>query len=290
MKVAYCVLCHRNSIILEELIYQLKDEDIYIHVDKKSDINEFNLDSRANNIKFLNDRVDVRWGDYSTILAIINLLKEIKDKNYDYVFLLSGDCLPLKDKESIKKYLSDNIGKEYLGVMDINEDNIKNIKYLYREYAFKKNKNIFEKIFFKFQRKFGFLKTNKYFKYLPSVNKGCLWFTLTGECCKYILEYIEKNPKYLNAFKGSYCGDEMFIQTIVCNSKFKNRLNDIDLNDNYMALRYIDWETGPDLPKVLDESDFERIINSNKNVLFARKFSEDIDIKEYRKFLEANSN
>lgn len=57
-----------------------------------------------------------------------------------------------------------------------------------------------------------------------------------------------------------------------------------------MHLADIHWETGPDLPRVLDESDFERIISSNKNVLFARKFSEDIDIKEYREFLEANSN
>lgn len=30
-------------------------------------------------------------------------------------------------------------------------------------------------------------------------------------------------------------------------------------NDNLMALRYIDWESGPEYPKILNETDFKKI-------------------------------
>lgn len=41
------------------------------------------------------------------------------------------------------------------------------------------------------------------------------------------------------------------------------------------CLRYIDWENGPEYPKILREEDYEKIIDSK--ALFGRKFDENVD-------------
>lgn len=66
------------------------------------------------------------------------------------------------------------------------------------------------------------------------------------------------------------------------NSDYKNNIYKYDIteNDSNMALRYIDWKTGPQYPRVLNENDFDKIKNSN--CLFARKFDENIDFEKYR--------
>lgn len=46
-----------------------------------------------------------------------------------------------------------------------------------------------------------------------------------------------------------------------------------DKYGNTTDLRYVDWSEGEDHPKILDESDYEKIMTSGK--LFARKFDEE---------------
>lgn len=59
------------------------------------------------------------------------------------------------------------------------------------------------------------------------------------------------------------CGEEIFFQTILLNSSFKNNI----VNNH---LRYMDWNapTGT-LPKILSADDFEKIYK--KDFLFCRK-------------------
>ncbi len=49
-----------------------------------------------------------------------------------------------------------------------------------------------------------------------------------------------------------------------------------------MSLRYIDWETGPEFPKLLDNSDFKKLMNSN--ALFARKINPSLSLLEIEQF------
>ena len=78
MRVAYCVVCHRRSKILDEMIDILgKDNDIYIHVDKKSNINDFiDLSDR---VKLIKERVNVQWAGFTLVKATLNLLSNVKD-------------------------------------------------------------------------------------------------------------------------------------------------------------------------------------------------------------------
>ena len=134
--------------------------------------------------------------------------------------------------------------------------------------------------------KYLFLFRKKDISHLPTLYKGSTWFTLTKEAVNYVLEYVDKNPQYLNTFENSLCGDEVFFQTIIFNSYLRNRIHGIDscISDCEMGMRFIDWETGPDYPRTLDSSDFPKMIKSG--MLFSRKVDTKIELKELENLLK----
>ncbi|WP_349087531.1 hypothetical protein [Anaerobutyricum soehngenii] len=98
-----------------------------------------------------------------------------------------------------------------------------------------------------------------------------------------LVSYVLKNKKKIKkVFNYTMC-DEMFLQTIVYNSSFKDKLYDKDYDDSCLGnQRYIDWKRGT--PYTFRNEDFEELINSN--CLFARKFNEKIDCKIIDRLLE----
>lgn len=197
MKIAYCILCHKYNRILKTCIELLKDKnediEIYIHVDNKSNINEFfNLREKVN---FIEKRIDVYWGHISQVKATLALLRETQKKNYDYIFFISGDDLPLKSNQEIKEFLIQNNGKEFIEVQEC-EDKIFNqrLRRISILSTIKRNKNYFEKIKTKIIRKINKIlrNENKYLDKLPKIYFGSSWFTITTNFRDYIFEYLEK--------------------------------------------------------------------------------------------------
>ena len=47
-------------------------------------------------------------------------------------------------------------------------------------------------------------------------------------------------------------------------------------------IRYIEWNSGPDFPKTLDENDFNKMKSSD--MFFARKLEKDISLEKLKKF------
>lgn len=68
--------------------------------------------------------------------------------------------------------------------------------------------------------------------------------------------------------KYTLCADEIFIQTILWNSPFRERMHCTN-NANTGSMREIDWEHGS--PYIWQDHDYQTLINSNK--IFARKFN-----------------
>ena len=53
----------------------------------------------------------------------------------------------------------------------------------------------------------------------------------------------------------------------------------------YQALRYIDWKSGPEYPKILNNDDFDLI--KKTECLFARKFDDNLDVEMFmEKFIK----
>ena len=108
-------------------------------------------------------------------------------------------------------------------------------------------------------------------KYNVVFYKGANWFSITDALTQYI---IEKKDWIKEVFRYARCGDEMFLQTLVMNSKFKNSLIKNNFCDNYSTIQYcIDWHRGS--PYVFKKEDVSLLIDSN--MCFARKFDMNID-------------
>lgn len=274
MKLAYMIQAHTNEVQIYKLIEALNDinTDFFIHIDKKSDnVFKYLVDkySDAKNVFFVYNRVDVNWSGYSQVQATINLLKLVisKDKEYDYVTLLSGQDYPIKSKNEIQRILSLNYGKEFIQYNSIGN-------YFWRIKCYnlftenKNNRKVYIKVINKILRCIQ-MKTPRR-KNLDNLDLyvGSQWFTITYSCVKYIVDYIDKNAKYISDFRYTACADEHFFQIIILNSNFKSNV----INDN---LRHIVWNNSSNSPKTFKIEDLDELVSSKK--LFARKFDINLD-------------
>ena len=76
--------------VINQLISHMPDDwGIYIHIDKKSDIDSFNIDSRAHVCSIYKSY----WGSKEHLDAMLAILKEAYDSpaGYDYFHYISGD-------------------------------------------------------------------------------------------------------------------------------------------------------------------------------------------------------
>lgn len=283
-KHAYLIASHNEFNILKILISLLdyEENDIYIHIDKK--IKDFNKNDLLKDIKYASvefvSPCSINWGGYSQIRYELSLLKEATKKYHDYYHLISGVDLPIKSHKEILDFFDKNFGKEFIEFDDEYEK--EKIEYRIRYYHFLQDKvgkrrgiigkflyNI-ERIIVKIQK---ILRINRIKNCEEYFYKGTNWFSITHDLAVYI---VNKEKQIRSQYKYTYCADEVFLHTIVRNSEFSNRV----VND---CLRYIDWDRGQ--PYVFTEEDFELLTNSDK--IWARKFSEEKDIKIVKKIYNA---
>jgi len=129
----------------------------------------------------------------------------------------------------------------------------------------KKHKKLIRKIV-RLQIKLGFKRP--FYKNFPELYGGSTYWTLPREILTYVLNYTNENPRFLKRFSHSFCAEEIYFQTIILNSPFKNNI----VNNN---LRYIEWEPGKPNPRIFTTEDFDSLKVSSQ--LFARKFDIGID-------------
>lgn len=269
LKIAFLILAHKNPSQIVSFIETLDCEQttFFIHIDKKSNIiNDNSLEKIKNkkNVYFTKKREKVSWGGYGDVAATLHLLNECLEKDaFDYVSLHSGQDLPIKNKYEIRDYLKKNQGIEFINYHKIPlkgwlpDNGLERIRYFWfvEEYGLDKSFVLYED-----QKRLNIER--EFFNDLQPYG-GSQWWTITRECAQYITEYVNRNPKYCDYFRYTLLPDEVFFQTIILNSHFKDRI----INDN---LTYIDWNSGPQYPRSLTSQDFQKLIKSDK--LFARKF------------------
>ncbi|MEX9756490.1 beta-1,6-N-acetylglucosaminyltransferase [Providencia vermicola] len=281
----YGIVCHRRNDSFDCLVSELlKSENsiIIVHVDKKADITDFSIYRGMDRIIFVTNRIDVRWGGVSQIEATLELIKLAENYDYSYFSLLSGDDACVRSVQKIECFLNKHDGYEFLG-QDTKNKFEHRVKYIHPWFYFKKgnNRSIIDKVLVKICDKahsIGILRQNM--DGVPKLYKGSNWFTLTKKAIEYILNYIKNNPNYIKVYKKSFCADEVFFHTILFNSNLKEN---IYLNGTYNSLRYVDWKTGPDFPRFLDKTDFEKIKGSD--ALFARKMSHTLTDSDIRSLI-----
>jgi len=268
VKIAIMMLVHKNEDQVKRLVRHLsKDFDIYVHIDKRTPIKIQNEDT-----VFVYKKYKAYWGSFNQIMATLYLLGEAYKKGYDRYVLISGEDLPIKPNEEIKRFFENN-QNEYITI-----DKLPTTKYL--KAGFKRvtkywcNKrrmgkyNIIFRIIGKIERiAFSVISIIRTRPIDYEFYGGTNWFNITNACVKSIFEFIRNDNNYIQRFKWTRCGDEIFYQTII------HKIDHLKVIDN--CLRYIDRRNGGAHPRTLREEDYEKIINSDN--LFARKFDIAVD-------------
>lgn len=279
MKHAYLIMAHKNWAQLRLLLDMLDDQrnEIYLHIDAKSTDFEPSLLADATSLSkvHLIPRMRVNWGGISQIECEINLLQEATKTTHDYYHLLSGADLPLHSTNYIDKFFNEHRGMEFVQFTSIapaakhpDRDRIS----LFHPWVNSDNQGLFLKALEKSSTIAQKLVHIDRLKDMDIIlGKGANWFSITHDFAQYVLSVY---PQWKYIFEQSFCADELFLQTILLNSKFKNKVYYKKSDDNNKAImRLIDWHRGT--PYTYRMDDFHLLEQSH--MLFARKFDEKID-------------
>jgi len=276
MRIAYVVMAHKNPQVLKRTIATLSSENcaFFIHIDLKSNINDFSSISGAN-VFFSDERMPVYWGEFSQVEAMLLLLQQAIERpdNYDYFVLLSGSDYPLRSGRYTETFLEENRGSDFMDLVKMPAPGkpISRIKTL----RFQSDKPV-RRFAVRALAKLGLAQRN-YRKYLGNLEpySGGTW-ALTRDACHYLLTFIECNPHVTKYFQDTFAPDEAFFHTILGNSKFASRIR--------RGLFYTDWSARGAHPTMINdrhvaffESQEKIFLNDmygSGEVLFARKFSD----------------
>lgn len=275
MKHAYLICAHNNFELLKSLVRMLDDpdHDIYIHIDKKSafDETEFTSLTKHSMVTFT-ERIRVSWGGTSIIEAELMLLEAALRRGYDYYHMLSGADLPIKTNQQIKAFFEEHKGKEFVA-FDVLACETNNFLHRMSLYFFEEPENpVQKKLYQKFNIPLRKLQTRLHVNRIRNSNiefkKGSAFFDITDGFARWAVDKMRNDSQYRRAFSHVHCGDEVFVQTLLHNSPFRdNRVQDMT--------RFIDWDKHGDSPETLTMEYWQRLCASP--ALFARKFNPDVD-------------
>ena len=276
MRHAYLIMAHGNFPILEKQIRFLDspNADLYIHIDAK--VRDFDFDAfrslpRHSRLIFT-DRIPVIWGHHSQIECELLLLKAAVPGQYDYYHLLSGVDVPVKTRSYIENYFAGHSGVNFLHFHNdpINREHSDRARYYYPLQPLDIHNRIIRlglrRLTVLVQR--PFVDRTKALEPGIVLQKGANWFSITHELAVYVLS---KEDWIREHFRSTFCADEVFLQTLVASSDFKNTLpDDYHGLDHKNCLRYVDWRRGK--PYTFRPEDYEELIHTGPEYLFARKF------------------
>ncbi len=271
LRIAVLVLAHKNSTQVEKLLKILTLKfDVYLHIDAKSNLetNEFAI---FQNVTVIKSR-KISWGSFSMVQATLDLLQLAHARKYDRYILISGQDLPTKTPEQISEFFERVPDLEFvegLNLKDWDKGGLDRISLFHgpspvgalglRKFLLQ----LFD---------FASMKVQKYFrvhrKTAWDFYCGPQWVDLTGFAAERILQLVESAPDFLRRFKFTSCADEIFFPTALHYLGIEDRIAN-------QTLRFIDWESGPEYPRILRVEDISRLDNGSH--IFARKFDEKVD-------------
>lgn len=225
-KHAYCIIAHNEPEVLKTLVTLIDDirNDIFLMVDKKTDISIFEGIKPQYSRLFLAPRIDIRWGGQSQIKAELEIFGcAVKNGPYKIYHLLSGVDLPIKSQDYIHTFIEEHPNTEFVGFAkgDSNKEDLRfKTQYYHFFMPFVKHKNKKLRMLgnrlshysLELQKR---LKVKR--KYDLELKKGSNWVSITHPFCQYLLA----QKKYiLRTFKYMSCADEIYKQSLLWNSSF----------------------------------------------------------------------
>ena len=275
MKDCYLVLCHNRPWQVNALSAYLAEQghDVFIHVDASSpaaaDIRTSDL------VHLVENRVAVKWGSFSMVAAEMELIRAAmaSGKEYRYVHLISGQCLPAMGKDKMEACLNAAYAQKQQMITCSEEPITKGwgrkgrlyrIAVWYPQFMVDRNSK-WHYVYRKWMKLWRFTGIRRFSwkKYAP-FHYGSQWWSLTGDCVRNIVKYVDGHPDFYDFFRHTFCSDEMFVQTTI---KHIEEAPNITNNRRFMI-----WRRSMS-PSDLTEEEWPQVRESG--ALFARKFAMD---------------
>jgi Core-2/I-Branching enzyme len=279
MKIAYLVLVHQNPQLLKravELLSRDTECTFFIHMDRKSDFQQFS-GIHGDSIHWSEQSIPVYWGEFSLVRAAFLLLQQAvkQPECYDYFVLMSGSDYPLRTGSYIRAYLESNSGFEFMNMIRMPAPGFPLSKINTVRYP---SDQPICRFATRALAKAGLAQRDAR-RYLPGLEPYCgsQWWTISRRAAQYVLEFVRDHPEVERFFAKTFTSDEMFFQTILGNSPFRDKIH-----RNFV---FTDWPRGGNHPLELTEKHlnaFEScdvvVIDDEWGVseaLVARKFSDE---------------
>ena len=286
---AFLIFAHRDDAVFRALIRALDHprNDIFIHMDSKNkSYHQETTERLVRRSKIYHcPRTKVSWGGYSMIKAELLLLKEAtKNGHYEFYHLISGQDLPIKPMSSIHQFFDQHQGKEFVQFQSPDFTFEDRIRYYHplQEIIGKNGPlalKILDKTLLKTQ-KLLHIKRNQGIAF----QKGANWFSITDGLARHV---VSQEPWLKQHFKSTKCCDEVFLQTIIINSDYKEHLYRSEFDDSPLSImRLTDFQRGN--PYIYRYSDLQEIKASD--CLFARKFDPAVDEQIIHAITKSTSN
>lgn len=281
MKKAYILQAHRYPQQLLRLVSRLNDghSEFFVHIDKKVDLAPFKILQSFGNLVHWVDRVDSKWGGWGSVQVALNGLQAVRDtgKHFDQVFLLSGQCYPIKSNAYIDDFLRHTPHSLFMDIFPI--PNYQKWPGGDRGGWYRVDKYYIGLKWYEFlvSKSLNLLST-----YLPFLRRkmpkgmkpytGSAWWSVDMHALNHILDYHTAHPEYRAFHQYTFVSDELYVQMMIGNSTDERIRNGLSTDNK----RFYIWEK-PDSahPNTLRLSDFAAIKASG--ALFARKFDATVD-------------
>lgn len=281
MRIAFIMLCHKNPIQINMLIDKLSefsDADIYIHVDlNHTDIRKSIKEQKNVYLVSEEKSFHIQWGSVDIVKATLQLIREVRDsgKQYDYIWLVSGQDYPICPVNENERRLASNYGMNYIETIVPGDAQYNRYKKLY-ELSYPTWINGNNVVIKSIKRIYMLLTGGYYHTFSAFIRKkpfdfdfafGSQWWTLTAVAAFEILSYSDEHSEILEYYKKSIIPDESFFQTLFMRGPYSDQ--------RMMNLTYVNWGKNRRSPETLTSADLEKLMEKSVSFCFARKFELD---------------
>ncbi len=228
LKIAYLVLCHTDPNHIRRLSRRLSNHaDVFVHVDRKENIENYKQGINLDNVYFIDDRLHAYWGGWNAVEALLRLMSYAsKNGDYDRYIVMQGLDYPIKSDRFILEFFEKNKNIEFIrgcntsiAKEDYFRDKSKGYYFYNTDCPARKVWNSFIRFLVKrchIDIRKGYVIDGERY----DVFWGAAQFAITGACVRYILEFSKEHKKFNQYFKHVFPVDETYFQSIVMNSPF----------------------------------------------------------------------
>ena len=278
MRIAFLVQAHTNVKQISMLSSLLSSDrsDVYVHFDKKSSEDLSGLTNAT-----IVPRIPVYHGGFSQVQATLNLLRSAVKQNYDYYFLLSGQCFPIKPLSWLMDTLDPSFDHIdfYAMPKDIYAKRLDRLEYYYFEKQSENSAYLWlNRLLKRIMPKRNFVKGLSLWPYA-----GANWWCLRHSTIEYVLNYTDRYPKFSRYMSMTSYSDEVFFQSIISNMGIESELKP--------ALYCADFDPATKHPKIYTLQDIPLL--DSREVFVARKMDINVEpeiVHHYRELIRVSNS